>query len=117
AMGITGTEVAKEASKIIVTDDNFSTIVEAIAEGRLVYQNIKKLILLLFTTAIAEVSVLLMALIAGFASPYYAVQILWNNLVTEGVIAVNLIMDPAEGTELQRPPISRKEPLITRGMF
>lgn len=116
AMGITGTEVAKEASKIVVTDDNFSTIVTAIAEGRLVYQNIKKVILLLFATALAEVSVLLIALIAGFAAPYYAVQILWNNLVTEGVITINLIMEPAEGNELEREPISRTEPLITRMM-
>jgi calcium-translocating P-type ATPase len=117
AMGITGTEVAKEASKIVVTDDNFSTIVTAIAEGRLVYQNIKKVILLLFSTSLAEVAVLLIALISGFAAPYFAVQILWNNLVTDGVITINLIMDPADGTELERPPIARSEPLVTPYMF
>lgn len=117
AMGITGTEVAKEASKIIITDDNFSTIVTAIAEGRLVYQNIKKIVLLLFSTSLAELFVLLLALIFGFPAPFAAVQILWNNLVTEGVITVNLIMDPPDGTEMQRAPISRSEPLINRIMI
>ncbi len=117
AMGITGTEVAKEASKIVITDDNFSTIVAAVAEGRLVYQNIKKVILLLFSTGVGEVMVILLGIIAGFPAPFAAVQILWNNLVTEGVITVNLIMDPMEGNELKRPPISPKEPLVTRFMF
>lgn len=117
AMGITGTEVAKEASKIIVTDDNFATIVAAISEGRLVYQNIKKVVLLLFSTSLSELIVLLLALIFGFPAPFAAVQILWNNLVTEGVITVNLIMDPPEGTEMQRAPISRNEPLINRIML
>lgn len=117
AMGITGTEVAKSASKIIITDDNFSTIVVAIAQGRLVYQNIRKVILLLFSTSLSEVIVLLAALILGFPAPYYAVQILWNNLVTDGVITVNLIMEPEEGNELSRSPVSKKEPLINPIMF
>lgn len=117
AMGITGTEVAKSASKIIITDDNFSTIVVAIAQGRLVYQNIRKVILLLFSTSLSEVIVLFVALISGFAAPYYAVQILWNNLVTDGVITVNLIMEPEEGNELSRAPVSKKEPLINSIMF
>ncbi len=117
AMGITGTEVAKEASKIIITDDNFSTIVSAIAQGRLVYQNIKKTILLFFSTSAAEVVVLLGALFMGFPPPFAAVQILWNNLVTEGLITVNLIMDPMEGDELKRPPTPPNEPLVTRMMF
>jgi calcium-translocating P-type ATPase len=117
AMGITGTEVAKEASKIVITDDNFTTIVSAIAEGRLVFQNIKKAILLLFSTSVSEVIVLMLSLILGFSAPYSAVQILWNNLVTDGVITVNLIMEPAEGTEMDRRPISRDEPIINRIML
>ncbi|MFN9068190.1 MAG: HAD-IC family P-type ATPase, partial [Bdellovibrionales bacterium] len=79
AMGITGTEVAKEASKIIITDDNFSTIVKAVAEGRLVYQNIKKLILFLFVTSIDEVIILLLALVFGYPPPLADVKILWLN--------------------------------------
>ena len=114
AMGVTGTEVAKEAAKIVIADDNFATIVAAVEEGRLVYQNIKKAILLLFTTSLAEVIVLLAALLLGYPPPFAAVQILWNNLVTEGVITINLIMEPAEGDEMRRPPISPGEPLLTR---
>ncbi|MCC7073217.1 MAG: HAD-IC family P-type ATPase [Deltaproteobacteria bacterium] len=117
AMGLSGTEVAKDASKIVVTDDNFATIVAAVEEGRVVYRNIKKAVLLLFTTSMAEVLVLLLAMIAGFPPPFAAVQILWNNLVSEGVITVNLIMEPAEGDEMRRPPISPKEPLFSRPLL
>jgi len=114
AMGLTGTEVAKEAAKIVVADDNFATIVAAVEEGRVVYRNMKKAILLLFSTSAAEVIVLLFALMAGYPPPFAAVQILWNNLVSEGVITVNLAMEPAEGDEMRRRPIPSDEPLLTR---
>jgi len=117
AMGITGTDVAKEAAKIVITDDNFGSIVAAIEEGRVVYRNIKKAVLLLMSTAFAEVLVLLIAVALGYPLPFAAVQILWNNLVTEGVITVNLILDPPQGDEMQRPPISSREPLITREIW
>jgi len=117
AMGITGTDVAKEAAKIVITDDDFATIVSAVEEGRVVYRNIKKVILLLVTTSTAEVIVLVGAMLLGFPAPFVAVQILWNNLVTEGVIAVNLIMEPAEGDEMRSPPIPSDEPLITRALL
>jgi len=114
AMGITGTEVAKEAAKIVIADDNFATIVAAVEEGRVVYRNIKKVVLYLFSTSIAAVLVLLTALIFGYPPPLAAVQILWINLVTEGTVTINLIMEPAEGDEMQQLPISPDEPLITR---
>jgi Ca2+-transporting ATPase len=117
AMGITGTDVAKEAAKIVITDDNFGTIVAAVDEGRAVYRNIKKAVLLLTSTSFAEVLVLLVAVMLGYPPPFAAVQILWNNLVTEGVITVNLVMDPPEGDEMRRPPISTTEPLITAAMW
>lgn len=117
AMGITGTEVAKEASKIVITDDNFSTIVAAVSEGRLVYQNIKKLILFLFVTSIDEVIILFLALILGYPPPFAAVQILWLNLVSEGALTINLIMEPHEGDEMNRPPISTSEPLLDRSLL
>jgi len=117
AMGITGTDVAKEAAKIVVTDDDFGSIVAAVEEGRVVYRNIKKAVLLLMSTAFAEVLVLLVAVMLGYPPPFAAVQILWNNLVTEGVITVNLIMDPPEGDEMRRPPISTTEPLLTAVMW
>ncbi len=114
AMGITGTEVAKEAAKIVIGDDNFATIVAAVEEGRVVYRNIKKVVLYLFSTSVAEVLVLLIALILGYPPPLAAVQILWINLVTEGTVTVNLIMEPAEGDEMQQKPISPREPLLNR---
>jgi Ca2+-transporting ATPase len=117
AMGITGTEVAKGAAKIVITDDNFATIVKAVEEGRLVYQNLKKVVLFLFATSIDEVIVLLLALLAGYPLPLAAVQILWINIVTEGTVTVNLIMEGLEGDEMRRKPTPVGEPLITRPMF
>lgn len=117
AMGITGTEVAKDAAKIIITDDNFSTIISAISEGRLVYQNIQKLILFLFVTSIDEVVVLLLALALGYPPPLAAVQILWINIVSEGVLTINLIMEPLEGDEMERQPIPSSQPLVDQSML
>jgi magnesium-transporting ATPase (P-type) len=117
AMGITGTEVAKGAAKIVVTDDNFATIVRAVEEGRLVYRNLKKVILYLFATSMAEVLVLLCALVFGYPLPLAAVQILWINIVTEGTVTVNLIMELREGDEMDRPPIRQGEPLIDLPML
>ncbi|MDX2091573.1 MAG: HAD-IC family P-type ATPase [Kofleriaceae bacterium] len=117
AMGKTGTDVAKEASKIVITDDNFATIVSAVEEGRVVYRNIKKAILTLFSSSAAEVVVLVGAMMLGYPAPFAAVQILWNNLVTEGLITVNLVLEPAEGDEMQRAPIPRDEPLLTRALL
>jgi Ca2+-transporting ATPase len=117
AMGITGTEVAKGAAKIVITDDNFATIVKAIEQGRLVYANIQKLLLFLFATSIDEVIILLTALLLGYPLPLAAVQILWINLVTEGTLTVNLVMEGPEGDEMRRPPVIFDEPLITRTMW
>jgi magnesium-transporting ATPase (P-type) len=117
AMGRTGTDVAKEAAHVVVTDDDFATIVAAVEEGRVVQGNIRKVILLLVSTAVAEVAVLLLALALGYPAPFHAVQILWNNLVTEGVVTVNLVLDPAEGDEMSRQPQPPDEPLVTRSML
>ena len=117
AMGITGTEVAKGAAKIVISDDNFATIVKAVEEGRLVYRNLRKVILYLFATSMAEVLLLLSALFLGYPLPLVAVQILWINIVTEGTVTVNLIMEPPEGDEMKRPPIHQGEPLLNRTML
>ena len=114
AMGVTGTEVAKESAKIVIGDDNFATIVAAVEEGRVVYRNIKKVVLYLFSTSMAAVLVLLTALLLGYPPPLAAVQIIWINLVTEGAVTVTLIMEPAEGDEMSQRPISSTEPLISR---
>lgn len=117
AMGITGTEVAKSAARIVVTDDNFATIVAAVEQGRVVYANLKKVILYLFATSLDEVLVLLMALFAGFPLPLQAVQILWINIVTEGTVTVNLVMDPPDGDEMARPPVPREDRLLDAAML
>ncbi len=117
AMGISGTDVAKSAARIVITDDNFSTIVAAIEQGRVVYGNLKKVILYLFATSIDEVLVLLLALLAGYPLPLAAVQILWINIVTEGTLTVNLVMEPPEGDEMRRAPVPRDDRLLSRNML
>ncbi len=117
AMGITGTEVAKSAAKIVITDDNFATIVGAVEQGRVVYANLKKVILFLFVTSVDEVLVLLLALMAGFPLPLAAVQILWINIVTESTLTVNLVMDPPDGDEMARAPVPRDDRLLDRSML
>jgi len=114
AMGITGTEVAKEAAKIVITDDNFATIVQAVEEGRIVFRNLKKLVLYLVSTGLTELTVLYTALIFGLPLPLAAVQILWINLITDGLMTLPLILEPSEGDEMKNPPIARDEPLINR---
>ncbi len=117
AMGKSGTEVAKQAAKVVLGDDNFATLVAAVEEGRVIHGNLKKLILYLFTTSVAAVVILLLALLLGFAPPLLAVQILWINLVTDGMLTVTLIMEPAEGDEMQRRPIPRAEPILGRALL
>lgn len=116
-MGMAGTEVAKNAAKIVITDDNFATIVSAVEQGRVVYGNLKKVILFLFATSIDEVAMLLLALLGGFPLPLAAVQILWINIVTEGVLTVNLVMEPPDGDEMQRAPVPRDDHLLDREML
>lgn len=117
AMGITGTEVAKGAAKIVITDDNFATIVRAVEQGRLVFRNLQKVLLFLFATSIDEVLVLVGALVAGLPIPLEAVQILWINIVTEGVVTVNLIMENLEGDEMRRRPTDSGGALFDRTML
>ncbi len=117
AMGRSGTDVAKQAADVVLTHDDFSSIVAAVAEGRLVYRNLRKALLLLLSTGLAEILVLLGALVAGMPFPFVAVQILWNNVVTEGTITVNLAMEPAEGDEMARPPTAPDAPLLGRALL
>ena len=117
AMGITGTEVAKSAANIVITDDCFSSIVDAVEQGRLIYGNIRKLLLFLFATSIDEIIVLLGALWLGYPLPLAAVQILWINLVTEGTLTINLVMEGPEGDEMKRAPVRSRDPLFDMGML
>lgn len=103
AMGRAGTDVAKESADIILTDDNFASIVAGIREGRVAYSNIRKVVFMLVSTGAAEVLLFLLAMILGSPMPLTAVQLLWLNLVTNGVQDIALVTEPAEGDELERP--------------
>ena len=121
AMGKIGTDVAKEASDIILLDDNFSTIVAAIEEGRSIYKTIKKVILYLFSTSLGEVLTITGALIIGLPLPILGAQILWLNLVTDGFLDVTLAMEPKEKMLLsgtfERPNKYLVDSLMVRRMF
>ncbi|MEM0333162.1 MAG: cation-transporting P-type ATPase [Candidatus Aenigmatarchaeota archaeon] len=117
SMGIKGTEVAKEASDIVLLDDNFATIRDAIKEGRRIYDNMKKFILFLFGTCIAEVFVVLSSLLFLPYVLLYPIQILWINLVTDGPPALALYLDPAEPNIMKRNPRNKKEGIIDRRMI
>lgn len=114
AMGISGTDVAKEAAKMVILDDNFATIVNAVAEGRLVYQNIKKVIFYILSTSLAGAFALLTGVLFDMPLIMHPLHILWINVVTEGSVTINLIMDPPFGDEMKRDPIKRTDPILTR---
>lgn len=117
AMGKAGTDVARESAELIVSDDNFASIVAGVEEGRVAYDNIRKVIFLLVSTGAAEVGLLGMAVLSGAPLPLLPVQILWLNLVTSGIQDKPLAFEPAEGTVLRRPPRSPKEPIFNQLML
>ena len=115
AMGITGTDVTKEASDMVLTDDNFASIVSAVEEGRGIYDNVQKFIHYLLSCNAGEVLTMFVAALAGWPAPLAAIQILWLNLVTDGLPALALGLEPPEQDIMQRPPRPPHEPVITRG--
>lgn len=117
AMGKSGTDVAREAAELVVSDDNFATIVAGIEEGRVAYDNVRKVIFLLISTGAAEVVLVGLALLAGLPLPLLAVQLLWLNLVTNGIQDVALALEPSEGGVLDRPPRPTSEPVFNRLMI
>jgi Ca2+-transporting ATPase len=116
AMGITGTDVSKEASDMILLDDNFATIVAATEEGRVVYTNIRRFIKYILGSNIGEVITIAAAPLIGFTVPLSPLQILWMNLVTDGLPALALAVEPAEPNVMQRPPVDPRENIFARGM-
>lgn len=113
AMGKNGTDVAKEASDIVITDDNFATIVRAIEEGRTIYQNIVKAILYLLTSNLSEISLVLFATLLGLPTVLLPTQILWINIATDGFPALSLAIDSRQKGVLGSPPRNPKIPLLT----
>jgi Ca2+-transporting ATPase len=117
AMGITGTDVSKEASDMILLDDNFATIVAATEEGRVVYDNIRRFIKYILGSNIGEVLTIAAAPLIGLGGvPLSPLQILWMNLVTDGLPALALAVEPAEPNVMQRPPYSPRESIFARGL-
>jgi len=115
AMGLTGTDVAKESSDLILADDNFATIVAAVEEGRGIYENIRKTLFYLLSGNLAEVMIIFLAVLFGLPLPLVAIQILWINLVTDGLPAIALAADPISKDVMNRPPRKKNES-VWKGM-
>jgi magnesium-transporting ATPase (P-type) len=117
AMGNTGSEAAKEASEIVLADDNFSTIVAAVREGRTVYDNIKKVISWTLPTNAGEAMTIILALLLGLSLPITPIQILWINMITAVTLGIALAFEPTEENTMQRPPKPRNEALLSGGLL
>ncbi len=116
AMGITGTDVTKDASAMVLADDNYATIVAAIEEGRGIYDNIRKFIRYLLACNVGEVLTMLLATVAGLPLPLLPIQILWMNLITDGLPAIALGVDPPHEDVMHRPPRRADESIFARGL-
>lgn len=116
AMGIAGTEVAKSASDIVLADDNFATIVAAIREGRRVYTNIKKTIYYLLSANVAEILTMLIGAIVGWGLPFTGIQLLYINVLADGIPGFGLSREKADSHLMEQPPIGVKESIFSRGV-
>jgi Ca2+-transporting ATPase len=116
AMGITGTDVAKEAADMVLTDDNYASIVAAVEQGRIIYSNIRKFVFFLLSSNVAEIMIIFLATLAGLPTPLTAIQLLWLNLITDGAPALALAMEKGDPDVMQRPPRPKEEPIVNNSM-
>lgn len=116
AMGITGTDVAKETADMVLTDDNYASIVSAVEQGRVIYSNIRKFVYFLISCNLAEIATIFLATMAGFKSPLSAIQLLWLNLITDGAPALALGVEKGDPDLMRRPPRDPEEPILNRFM-
>src|SRR3989344_5923463 len=122
-MGIKGTDVTKEAADMVLKDDNFATIVTAVKEGRVIYDNIRNFILYLLSSNVAEVMIIFFAIVLSsvfgleYAIPLTAIQLLWLNLVTDGLPALALGIDPPAKDIMERRPRDPKEKILSKEMI
>lgn len=117
AMGITGTDVAKETADMVLTDDNYASIVSAVEQGRIIYSNIRKFVYFLLSCNIAEIATIFLATIFGWRSPLTAIQLLWLNLITDGAPALALGLEKGDPDLMDQPPRDPDEPILNRFML
>jgi Ca2+-transporting ATPase len=116
AMGITGTDVAKETADMVLTDDNYASIVAAVEQGRIIYSNIRKFVFFLLSSNVAEIMIIFLATLAGLPSPLTAIQLLWLNLITDGAPALALAMEKGDPDIMDQKPRAKFEPIVNRSM-
>ncbi|MDY7076850.1 MAG: cation-translocating P-type ATPase [Chloroflexota bacterium] len=117
AMGITGTDVSKETADMVLTDDNYASIVSAVEQGRVIYSNIRKFVYYLISCNMAEILIIFLATLAGSSSPLTAIQLLWLNLLTDGAPALALGMEKGDPDIMEQPPRPIHEPIINSRML
>ena len=117
AMGITGTDVAKETADMVLTDDNYASIVSAVEQGRVIYSNIRKFVYFLLSCNIAEIATIFLATMLGWKSPLSAIQLLWLNLVTDGAPALALGLEKGDPDLMDQPPRNPEEPILNKFML
>ena len=116
AMGITGTDVAKETADMVLTDDNYASIVSAVEQGRIIYANIRKFVFFLLSSNVAEIMIIFLATLAGLPAPLTAIQLLWLNLITDGAPALALAMEKGDPDIMDQKPRPKNEPIINSSM-
>jgi P-type Ca2+ transporter type 2C len=116
AMGITGTDVAKETADMVLTDDNYASIVAAVEQGRIIYSNIRKFVFFLLSSNVAEILIIFLAILAGLPAPLTAIQLLWLNLITDGAPALALAVEKGDPDIMKDKPRNKSEPIVNRSM-